>query len=273
MTSTDKQTRQKLALATCPQPWPWIPPNQDSSWMNSLLPPFLPLRQSFTHISSRFRHFIVASTFVVIFDSYGRLVASHLHYACRLWHQLTLKLFEFFDHPLSKPFRVHVFEGFVSDFETKINQLRLAELGVKVSKVMDSKCDVRPSHLPLTFRLGADPVIHLNFLTSLLARIDVEKSKEAQVLLLATIAHAKLLYGDLEGTKSDMDNAWNILDHLSGVDNGVNAAYYGVAADYYKVYITSLSMAKCSSGFAGKSGVHSVLQELVALPCLCRCGH
>jgi 26S proteasome regulatory subunit N9 len=33
-----------------------------------------------------------------------------------------------------------------------------------------------------------------------------------------------------------MDAAWKVLDQLSGVDNAVNAAYYGVAADYYKVY-------------------------------------
>ena len=32
-----------------------------------------------------------------------------------------------------------------------------------------------------------------------------------------------------------MDTAWKVLDQLSGVDNAVNAAYYGVAADYYKV--------------------------------------
>jgi len=56
----------------------------------------------------------------------------------RLWHQLTKKLFEFFDHPKSRPFRVDVFEGFVCDFESKINQLRLAEMGVKVAKEIDS---------------------------------------------------------------------------------------------------------------------------------------
>jgi len=55
------------------------------------------------------------------------------------------------------------------------------------------------------------------------------------VLLLATIAHAKLVFGDLEGAKADMDAAWQVLDTLEGVDSGVNAAYYGVAADYYKV--------------------------------------
>jgi 26S proteasome regulatory subunit N9 len=157
-------------------------------------------------------------------------------YSRRFWHQLTLKLFEFFEHPLSRPYRVDVFERFVRDFETKINQLRLAEMGVKVSKVIDSKCHVV---VPVSGFDGApftlDPAVHLAFLVSLLSRIDVETSKEAHVLLLATIAHAKLLYGDLDGTKTDMDAAWKILDHLSGVDNGVNAAYYGVAADYYKV--------------------------------------
>ena len=79
-----------------------------------------------------------------------------------------------------------------------------------------------------------DPQTHLNFLTSLLSRLDTEKSKEAHVLLLASIAHAKLVYGDLEGTKNDMDSAWKVLDSLDGVEGTVNAAYYGVAADYYK---------------------------------------
>ncbi|KII84146.1 hypothetical protein PLICRDRAFT_147432 [Plicaturopsis crispa FD-325 SS-3] len=134
----------------------------------------------------------------------------------RLWHQLTLKLFEFFDHPQSKPYRVDVFERFVRDFESKLNQLRLVEMGVKVSKEIDN------------------PQTHLTFLTALLSRIDADKSQEAKVLLLASIAHAKLLYGDLEGTKTDMDSAWKVLDQLEGVDTGVNAAYYGVAADYYK---------------------------------------
>lgn len=56
----------------------------------------------------------------------------------RLWHQLTLKLFEFFDYPLSKPYQVDVFDKFVRDFESRLNQLRLVEMGVKVSKVIDS---------------------------------------------------------------------------------------------------------------------------------------
>lgn len=56
----------------------------------------------------------------------------------RLWHQLTKKLFEFFEHPLAIPYRVDTFERFVRDFERKINQLRLVEMGTKVSKDIDS---------------------------------------------------------------------------------------------------------------------------------------
>ena len=60
-------------------------------------------------------------------------------YACtRLWHQLTIKLLEFFDSPLTRPYRVDVFNKFVRDFEAKLNQLRLVEMGVKVSKEIDS---------------------------------------------------------------------------------------------------------------------------------------
>ncbi|KAJ7254220.1 hypothetical protein C8J57DRAFT_1518843 [Mycena rebaudengoi] len=104
------------------------------------------------------------------------------------------------------------------DFETKINQLRLVEMGVKVSKEIDN------------------PQTHSTFLMSHLTRITYapsnSKSEEANVLLLATFARAKLLYGDVEGTKTDMDKVWAVLDRLEGVDNGVNAAYYQVAGDY-----------------------------------------
>lgn len=73
-----------------------------------------------------------------------------------------------------------------------------------------------------------------------MGRIDTEKSKEAHVLLLANIARAKLLYGDSEGTKADLDAASKVLDTLESVELGVNATYYEVAADYYKVCLFCL---------------------------------
>lgn len=58
---------------------------------------------------------------------------------------MTKKLFEFFDHPQATPYRVEVFQSFVRDFETKVNQLRLAEMGVKVAKDFSS--------MPLSMRI------------------------------------------------------------------------------------------------------------------------
>ena len=73
----------------------------------------------------------------------------------RLWHQLTQKLFQFFEHPLARPYRVDVFERFVRDFEGKINQLKLVEMGVKVSKDIDSTFS--PSFRPYKLLLTATP--------------------------------------------------------------------------------------------------------------------
>jgi len=56
----------------------------------------------------------------------------------RLWHQLTQKVDEFFDHPLAKPYRVDVYSRFVRDFEERLNPLRLAEMGIKISQDIDS---------------------------------------------------------------------------------------------------------------------------------------
>lgn len=87
---------------------------------------------------------------------------------------------------------------------------------------------------------------------------------------MATIARAKLLYGDLEGTKTDMDKAWAVLDRLEGVDNGVNAAYYEVAGDYYKVRFLLFTVKHGFDFFlVGESRICAVLPTLATLPCVC----
>ncbi|KAG9005667.1 26S proteasome regulatory subunit [Tulasnella sp. JGI-2019a] len=134
----------------------------------------------------------------------------------RLWHQLTLAIFEFLDHPLSPPYQVDLFNKFIHDFESKLNQLKLVEIGVKISRQL------------------SDPNEILAFLSSLLSRIDKAAHPAAYVLALSSLAHAKLVFGDMVGTKTDVDACSTILDDLDGVEPNVNAAFYGVAADYYK---------------------------------------
>ncbi|KAF8902866.1 proteasome 26S subunit [Mucidula mucida] len=149
-------------------------------------------------------------------------------YTRKLWHQLTLKLFEFLATPVSAPYRVDVFTRFVRDFEGRLNQLRLVEMGVKVAREIDN------------------PQAHLGGKAEATERPPREGAEVegAKVLLLATIGHAKLVYGDLEGTKGDMDKAWQVLDGLEGVDSQVNAAYYA-KAEYAPYYRNSLLYLAC----------------------------
>jgi 26S proteasome regulatory subunit N9 len=84
-----------------------------------------------------------------------------------------------------------------------------------------------------------DPEKHVSFLTSLDSRIPADSAPDAHVLLLASRARAKLVYGDAEGTRSDLEATRKILDESlagapSGVNAQVNAAYWGVSADYHK---------------------------------------
>lgn len=75
----------------------------------------------------------------------------------------------------------------------------------------------------------------MGFLSSLLSRIDKTEHPAAFVLALSSLAHAKLVFGDMIGTKTDIDACSKILDDLDGVEKNVSASFYGVAADYYKV--------------------------------------
>lgn len=127
-------------LSCLQQQWQSMSPNhRNSCLMNSLE---LPYRLHLQHCILILNHFEVStreSAFLYVI-SYRHALKSYGF--IRLWHQLTQKLFQFFDEPQSAPYRVDVFERFVRDFESKINQLRLVEMGVKVSKDIDSASQI-----------------------------------------------------------------------------------------------------------------------------------
>ncbi|KAG8908979.1 26S proteasome regulatory subunit [Tulasnella sp. 403] len=143
-------------------------------------------------------------------ENFGKL------HSRKLWHQLTLSIFEFITIPSSAPYQVDLFNKFIQSFENKLNSLKVVEIGVKVSRQLSDPNDI------------------LSFLSSLLSRVDKTVSAPAYVLALASLAHAKLVFGDISGTKKDIDECQKVLDDLDGVEPNVSAAYYGVAADFYK---------------------------------------
>lgn len=144
------------------------------------------------------------------YEAFSRL------YEHRLWFQITTAIEAFLAREESGPFQVDLYESFIKDFESKINQLKLASIGITIA------------------RQFADGTQGLAFLTTLTAKFDTPNTREAFVLGTMESAHFKLLLGDNEGTKEAMDQCGKILDLLDSVDLVVHASFYRVSGDYYK---------------------------------------
>ncbi len=136
----------------------------------------------------------------------------------KLWYQLTLTIEEFLNHPDSQtpPIQIDLYDKFVKRFSSKINQLQLAAIGVKVA------------------RQYQEPAKALEFLEQLATKLDSPDSQDAYVYALMEAAHFKLLLGDGDGTKAAMDKCGKILDGFDAVETAVHASYYRVCGDFYK---------------------------------------
>jgi 26S proteasome regulatory subunit N9 len=76
----------------------------------------------------------------------------------------------------------------------------------------------------------------LEFLTTFVTKLKAEeKAKDAYVLILSESVVYKLLLNQLEQSKEDLKEAEAILEKLPQTDPTINASYYRVSADYYKV--------------------------------------
>ncbi|CAG8543724.1 7217_t:CDS:2 [Ambispora gerdemannii] len=137
-------------------------------------------------------------------------------YLIRLWHQLTLKITEFFENSASGPFQITLFQHFISDWESKMNKLKLVTLGLSAAKQY------------------TDYNAALAFLTSLVEKVDTPQTQDAFVHAVMETAYFKLLLRDLEGTKSAMDQCEKILDTFDSVETVIHASFYRVCADFYK---------------------------------------
>ena len=55
-------------------------------------------------------------------------------YDGRLWYQLTSAVEAFLALPQSGPYQIQLFQHFISDFATKLNQLKLVTIGITVAR-------------------------------------------------------------------------------------------------------------------------------------------
>lgn len=87
-----------------------------------------------------------------------------------------------------------------------------------------------------------DPKKALVFLAPRCSKLsELSDSKDAYVLAIMETAHYKLMVGDYEGCKAAMEECEKVLDDLVGHDPAINANFYRVSADYYKVRIPEKS--------------------------------
>ncbi|KAF5094043.1 hypothetical protein D0Z00_003732 [Geotrichum galactomycetum] len=134
----------------------------------------------------------------------------------KLWHQLTMALQEYYDHPKVTPaLRLRFFRQFVSLFHTRINQRRFVAFGIAAAA-------------------GArDFDEALTFLNGLASQVDNPKSRDAFLFVQIELARVKARLEDLVGAKERLDYASDNLNAFESIDE-INALYYLAWAEYYK---------------------------------------
>ncbi|KAG0143795.1 hypothetical protein CROQUDRAFT_660769 [Cronartium quercuum f. sp. fusiforme G11] len=179
-------------------------------------------------------------------------------YQRKLWYQLTTSILEFLGRPESFPFQISLYNGFIKDFENKINSLKLVEIAVTVSQRYTDPSEALDFLSALAEKLKPVPVSDEDPTTiTASARprgssAKVQPNPEAYVLARMSAAHFFLLSGQTKETEQAMNECRKIIDGLDLVDTSVRAGFYRVSGDYYKweaayasYYKTSLLYLAC----------------------------
>jgi 26S proteasome regulatory subunit N9 len=135
----------------------------------------------------------------------------------RLWHELTIELEELTVKVEANSLLLSLYDNFIKHFETKINKISLVRL---VSRICKQK----------------NPKDAIEFLTLTAAQLKKDENHQnAFVLISAEIASLKLSTGQLEGCLSEIKDCEKILEKLPYPDPVINASFYKVCCEYYKV--------------------------------------
>lgn len=173
--------------------------------------------------------------------------------------------------PASSPFQIELYTNFIASFETKMNQLKLAKIGIAVARqfngqLLHRRAQPRPYSRSSIVPDGASA---LSFLTTLSDKVNTPLTQEAFVLASMEVSHFNLLLGEMELAKSLIDSSEKILEGLDSVEMEVNAGFYRVSGDYYKVgrlhSVIGISTLTMLARPTGQGRIRQLLQELAAL--------
>ncbi|KAL7006359.1 26S proteasome regulatory subunit [Cystobasidiomycetes sp. EMM_F5] len=134
----------------------------------------------------------------------------------KLWHQLANSLQAILRMPESGPFQIELFDGFISRYTKRLDQLRLVEMAVTVAQQYE------------------DGNAALEFLRSIETTVNKPETVEAHLLCTTEAAHFSLLLGDLAAVQTTLTAASKTLDTLDNVPSIVHAAFYRVSGDLHK---------------------------------------
>ncbi|KAF6157761.1 hypothetical protein GIB67_021940 [Kingdonia uniflora] len=142
-------------------------------------------------------------------------------YKRKLWHQLTLKLDQFVALAVFQAgdALIQLYHNFITEFETKINLLKLAHFSVIVS------------------RQYSDKEAAIGYLEGVIEKLQAAKDirvEEAILYVKMQIAACKLENGDQKECKTLLEDGKNTLDNLAEIDPSVYASYHWVSSQYHK---------------------------------------
>ncbi|KAI3690188.1 hypothetical protein L2E82_48163 [Cichorium intybus] len=142
-------------------------------------------------------------------------------YQRKLWHQLTLKLEQFVALAVFQAgdALIQLYNNFITDFETKINLLKLAHFAVIVSRQYSEK------------------EAAISYLEGVIEKLRVTKEtriEEPILYIKMQIAIFNLEKGDQKECKNLLEDGKSTLDSMTDIDPSVYANYYWVSSQYHK---------------------------------------
>lgn len=146
---------------------------------------------------------------------YDALVDLHTR---KLWHQLTLKLEQFLSLQGGDAL-IQLYHNFITDFETKINLLKLSHFAVIVSRQYSERAAA------------------ISYLEGVIEKLQSTKElriEEPILYIKLQIAAFKLETGEHKECKKLLDEGKITLDSMTDIDPSVHASYYWVSSQYHK---------------------------------------
>jgi 26S proteasome regulatory subunit N9 len=118
------------------------------------------------------------------------------------------------------PLLIDLYQNFVIDWEKKMNRITFVQFVALAARQMKDQKQALAFLLEHEEKMKGD-----------------KNAQDAFALVKMETAHYKLATGDVDGCKLAIQESEVILDRLPGAHTSINATFYRVSADYYKIIL------------------------------------